>query len=537
LAYALNSDLALIFKDDALAGTFRGRPVKQNPDTQALQCLVRWNAECEQDHECCQGPGPMPSRLIDVQGSKSRDTVKLVELDAVAWKKYTALTYTSESGIVGYWEDNTLPEDGNIRVADLPKTFQDAVLVTRTLGVQYLWIDSLCISGNPREWARDSEQAGSVYSNAYLTISATGSENVTDGLLFPRPLRNSLQIPYKTSDDIAGIVLLSTLPLVKEAIRSRYIEMEKEPISKGVWSFQERVLSRRIVHFASDQMYFECLSHFVSEEGLLERLRYHTSVEKLPDGADHYRKRAINASPLSRWFSILWDYGRRQSSTPSDKLPALSNVARAFQHMLDDEYVVGYWKKSLIESLCWQSLHCKLAGESSAPSWSWASVDGIPCVGFARSTHFTATVVNTQVSLLDDAKPFGRVTAASIELEAPLVPLRLFEKPGPIGHMYVRTDNGDEDGFYADFDTIDRHYVASAEILRDTELFALVLAETHKGECLTRDCDIGGSHRGLIVTPVNASGDRVKRLGFILASSLSFGYGELSNSRKTVTLV
>lgn len=133
----------------------------------------------------------MPSHLIDVQSSKSGDTVKLVALDAEARQKFTALTYTSESGIVGYWEDNTLPEDGNIRVASLPKTFQDAVLVTRISGVQYLWIDSLCIPGNPREWARDSEQAGSVYANAYLTISATGSENVTDGLLFPFP-SNSL---------------------------------------------------------------------------------------------------------------------------------------------------------------------------------------------------------------------------------------------------------------------------------------------------------------------------------------------------------
>jgi hypothetical protein len=28
---------------------------------------------------------------------------------------------------------------------ELPKTFQDAVTITRSLGVKYLWIDSLCI--------------------------------------------------------------------------------------------------------------------------------------------------------------------------------------------------------------------------------------------------------------------------------------------------------------------------------------------------------------------------------------------------------
>jgi hypothetical protein len=122
--------------------------------------------------------------LIDVQAFKAGHTVKLVELGPKARQRYTALTYASEPGIVGYWEENDLPEDGNIRVAGLPKTFQDAILVTSTLGVQYIWIDSLCIPGNPRDWARDSEQAGSVYANAYLTMSATGSKNVTDGLLF-----------------------------------------------------------------------------------------------------------------------------------------------------------------------------------------------------------------------------------------------------------------------------------------------------------------------------------------------------------------
>lgn len=484
----------------------------------------------------------MPSHLIDVHSSKSGESVKLVHGDAEARQKYTALAYTSECAIVGFGEDNALPDDdGNIRVADLPKTFQDAVLVTRTLGVHYLWIDSLCIPRNHREWARDSEQAGSVYANAYLTISATGSASVTDGLLFPRPLRTYLQIPYQSTDGVAGTLLLSALPLVKEAVRTRYMEMGNEPISKGVWSFQERVLSSRSVHFASDQMYFECLSCFVSEDGLLEPLRYHTTVEELPTNprADHYRKRAVTASPLSRWFSILWDYGQRRPSTPSDKLPALSNVARAFQRMLDDEYVAGHWRKSLIESLCWQSLHCKPAGDTRIPSWSWASVDGIPCAGFSdRPTHYTAAIISTHVSLLDDAEPFGRVAAASIELEAPLVPLRLLENPQAVGgHMSVRTEDGDEDGFYAGFDTIDRRYAASAESVRDMQLFALVLTKTHRGECSAGDCHVSGVHFSLIVTPVGASGDKLKRLGFLLGSSIAFGHDELVKSRKTVTLV
>lgn len=39
----------------------------------------------------------------------------------------------------------------------LPKTFQDAILVTLHLGMQYIWIDSLCIiQDDALDWDRES---------------------------------------------------------------------------------------------------------------------------------------------------------------------------------------------------------------------------------------------------------------------------------------------------------------------------------------------------------------------------------------------
>lgn len=118
--------------------------------------------------------------------------------------------------------------------------------------------------------------------------------------------------------------------------------------------------------------------------------------------------------------------------------------------------------------------------------------------------------------MLDDAKPFDGVTAASIELEVPLVPLRLFEERGAVPGMCVRTDYGNEDGFYGAFDTIYRRFPASAESLCDVKLLALIPAKTQIEECSTGDCDIEGCCQGLIVTHADASGDRVKHLGFIV---------------------
>ncbi|KAF1924124.1 heterokaryon incompatibility, partial [Didymella exigua CBS 183.55] len=69
----------------------------------------------------------------------------------------------------------------------LPKTFQDAVLVTRALGLRYLRIDSLCtLQDSHTDWEREASRMASVYMDAYVTISAAASSNSDGGLFFKR---------------------------------------------------------------------------------------------------------------------------------------------------------------------------------------------------------------------------------------------------------------------------------------------------------------------------------------------------------------
>ena len=66
----------------------------------------------------------------------------------------------------------------------LPRRFQDAIAISRRLGVRYLWIDSLCILQNcPNDWRRESAKTQHVYSNAYVTLAADGSRDSSGGLL------------------------------------------------------------------------------------------------------------------------------------------------------------------------------------------------------------------------------------------------------------------------------------------------------------------------------------------------------------------
>ena len=75
------------------------------------------------------------------------------------------------------------------RMKDIPFNtlsclFQDAVTVTRKIGIRYLWIDSLCIIQDSRQdWERESAAMGQVYEYAEVTISAVKSENGAPGYL------------------------------------------------------------------------------------------------------------------------------------------------------------------------------------------------------------------------------------------------------------------------------------------------------------------------------------------------------------------
>ena len=524
-----SSQKLIVFSDDALAAKFRGRPIRTVPGTEAFAQIKRWIADCDANHQCCSPTVPLPKTLLDVGLSDSESSIKVVHFSDGIVGRYTALSYLHERGIKS---DEASPaifqhESSTVDVTMLPRLFQDAIWLTRELGIKYIWIDAICMAHNRgTNLKRDSAAFASIYINATLTLAATGSRYGSEGLFPYRPTRPSIHVPHRASDGTSGNLWMQVLPLDKEVLlRKPYIEMTSEPLYKGVWAFQERVLSPRILHFASDQIYFECMVYFVSEDGLLLDDRYHTIHNIDPD------------TGLLRWFMLLRTYGQLNLVEATDKLPALANIARSYQAILNDEYVAGCWKKQLVESLCWQSLHCKPAGLHRAPSWSWASVDGIPGMQFhGRTWESLVTIHNTHVEL-EGLDPFGKVKEAWINLEAPLMPLTLAKSQDVTEHIFLRTKEGSEDGFHAGLDTIPRAYSASAETVRSLRLFALVLVEIRTLDSTTAKSGYGVSYRGIIVVPVDGSAEQLKRVGFFIASGEVLAPGNVSSHKKVITLV
>lgn len=540
--------------DDPLASTFRGRPVKGSPDQTVLDHVASWVTQCNDAHDgCTSRDSSLPTRIIDVGIFDAESLIKLVEVDEGTKGNYIALSYCWGVGTNHFTtsQESLLARKTGIHLGDLPQTFQDAIVMTRLLGVTYLWIDSICICQDDlADWERESARMASVYSNAYLTIAATGQSSSLGGLFFERPLKTFLRLPFMTPGGKGGHVLLSSLDKAKEVIKSYRTEMRSEPLAERAWAFQERVLARRVIHFASDQVSFECLEGSIYEDGLKLPDRYHSVYLKNPaefitdgDQVSHRSRTGAVQKPKDYWNALLWIYGSRKLTYPADKLPALAGITKVYSQLMDDEYIAGIWRKSMVEGLCWQSLKCTAAsGPYRAPSWSWASVDGIPATGFRADPECLATILDYRVDV-DGDNPFGRVKSGWIKIEAPFVPLTLAENTGPMGHMLLKPEEGGEEVF-AGFDTIDRLYSVSAGMVREMKLFALIMARvTVPKQKPNSEQSSQGVYQSLIVTPAETVESsaipfrEMKRVGMLLQSAETLKADELEDSRTTVTLV
>jgi hypothetical protein len=134
-----------------------------------------------------------------------------------------------------------------IAIDEMPKTFQDAIAITRSLGVPYLWIDSLCIIQDNEDWDHESRLMERVFSSAYATIAATCSSGTEDGFMKPRPDRQCVRIGRENS-----------AYYVCEAIDNFHDDVDQAALNKRGWVLQERALSRRTIHFTERQCYWEC---------------------------------------------------------------------------------------------------------------------------------------------------------------------------------------------------------------------------------------------------------------------------------------
>ena len=315
------------------------------------------------------------NQCTQVESSASRlKELKLIDCEqrrivpALPTYEYAALSYV--------WGTSRSSDDRcvhNELPITLPRTIEDALKVSKSLGLRFIWIDRYCIDqDNDVEKQIQIQQMDLVYQNAFVTIVAAAGPDPYHGL----PGVGAAPRTPQASAWVGGRCLVATLPDPRPLIKaSKWMHR--------AWTYQESFFSTRRIVFTEQQVYYECRTGFAFE-----------SVDKSSDhGAGIFgdQKGLQKHSPW-KICSILTDFCGRELSVGSDAIRAFQGVFHSFRRMNPPvhEYLgipiipsrpkewteyTNLPKRSQSEAFAAGLSWCNTASgtrRSLFPTWSWA---------------------------------------------------------------------------------------------------------------------------------------------------------------------
>lgn len=123
-----------------------------------------WLGECRSFHEHCRDTEEalLPTRVIDVGSALVEPRLHISgETERASYFALSHCWGPSDPKIprLVTTRANFKHHCVKLPISSLPKTFRDAVEVTRNLGIRFLWIDSLCvIQGDTADWVHEASK-------------------------------------------------------------------------------------------------------------------------------------------------------------------------------------------------------------------------------------------------------------------------------------------------------------------------------------------------------------------------------------------
>ncbi|KIN05151.1 hypothetical protein OIDMADRAFT_116581, partial [Oidiodendron maius Zn] len=393
--------------------------------------------ECQSDaHTSCPPNSypELPRRVLDIGGDND-SLIKIHENLGAEMGRYVALSccWGPDASKWLMIRKATLDEHISLGLpSKLPKTLEDAVTVCRKLEIRFLWVDALCIlQDDPTDIFEQISAMGSIYKNSTLTIAAAGSSAVSDGFLAnQKPIKPLASLPFYTgAESPPGTIF----------VRGRQpINGTVEPWFSRGWTLQELILSPRVILFDSYQIAIKCQAiNFKPVMPIWLKTDYgefdvRNALFDVYNNTGNPSESKLRELQSNLWQGLVMEYSKRNLSYMKDRLPALAGIASELRNIWKDEYIAGFWKRTLIFDLLWyrpkDAVHT-VNSNSCSPTWSWSTVP-YP-VSFFDGVTFYAEILDSEIQLVSTSTPFGQVQNGTICIEA-----RLLEKPLPCIHEY-----------------------------------------------------------------------------------------------------
>ena len=389
----------------------------------AFHQIHAWLNQCGEHKTCppmevCE----LPSRVVQVDVDGRPDETRLLATNGL-FGNYLALSYCwgGRQNVVTTLK-NLKAHQQSLPTKSLSRTIQDAIDVTRRMGMKYLWVDALCIvQDSAEDKIIELAKMRSVFQNASVTIVAASSEKANQGFLGDRaPPQPSVKVPFWNKDGELG-----TASLRPEG----WYDADSEPVNTRAWTLEERLLSARLLIYANHTLQYQCQYHTVNLGGSIH-IPAGLGSWRLPDFIFQRQIHHI-IDPESRlhqlmeaWRSIISQYSRRLLTDPEDKLHALGGVAEDFYWQVQQPYLAGLWGGDLLPGLLiWRSDDYAVKSPIyNGPSWSWSSLTSpvsyheLPDDGSYGWWHVDSCAAETTLKV--DRLPFGSVTNARLEIRA-----------------------------------------------------------------------------------------------------------------------
>lgn len=254
--------------ENRIPGVGLGAPYLENPNLHKdnnirfsndrfMDIPRKWLDECDNNHSAYKPDVPvqsLPKRLICVVNPKKPKIVESASLDQVTPRpRYLALSHKwGAERFAVTTADNIERRRGQIPLDDLPNSFKHAIAVTKALGCEYIWIDSLCILQaisapdgtitSRGDFAEEADMMQTYFNGSYCVIAACSAQGAREGFLRDRDIQYAKR----------GNLYIS--PVINDFER----DVLDSPLSRRGWVLQERALARRTIYFTNNQMYFEC---------------------------------------------------------------------------------------------------------------------------------------------------------------------------------------------------------------------------------------------------------------------------------------
>jgi hypothetical protein len=364
---------------------FSGRLMSPKAD---LGLFHEWINRCETLHKekCGQPIWPEPVKQVLVSFLVI-DVDQMCIVDAPESCRYVALSYCwGTVPMLRHLRGNSaaLRKEGALTDSLAPATISDAIQLVKGLGEKYLWVDALCvIQDDPVLKKVQLAQMGLVYSMAAFTIVAAAGDSANAGL---PGIRAGTR---KIDQDILRIGEKVFLTVIDGS--DYYGGVKDCTWMTRAWTMQEKLLSKKLLIFTDEQVYWKCWDAVWLEETVLE------NVLKIS-----FFKPLVSAGPSDFGFAALVDgskdllslyellvnaYMERQLSFKTDILNAFSGLCQAFTAIGNETFHWGLPVSRFDAALCWRLraggqrnyAFCDQVKDDSVissiqfPSWSWAA--------------------------------------------------------------------------------------------------------------------------------------------------------------------